>query len=56
MAAGDEHPVCAIFKGFKNESWVNSAAAHYTNNSYVRRILDSAYSSQVRTRIATPVA
>ena len=55
VSRGDHHAVGAHLKRFQNKRWIDPAAAHHSNNSDVRRILNSIYASAIGSGIAAPV-
>ena len=46
----------AALQGFYDIVWVNSSRAGYSDDPYVRRILNPAYSCKVCSGVAAPVA
>ena len=56
MAAADNHPICSLLEGPQDKQRIDTAGAGNPDNLYLRRIRQTAGSSQICTGIAAPVA
>jgi hypothetical protein len=55
MSPGDQNPVGPHLKRFDKEAGVHASGTHEPDDRHIGRILESAHTGKIRSRVSTPV-